>query len=196
MRKFNSSHFAVMFSILILLGVGCAKVSDGSDVEEIEELEEKYHKEAEKAADPEAKIDKEVYRDLLDAYINFVEKYPEAEQSPEYLYLSAQLYNDSRGLDNKGKAIELYTRTFTEYPEHEKAPVSMFMVGYIYANDLRDELKAERLYNKFLETYPKDRMAASARSELKNLGKTPAETLDMIQKKRSDGSVTDSLGDS
>ncbi len=174
---------AVLFS--------CVKVKDSSEIEKIRSLEEKSKNEKLKAADPKAMIDKAVYQDLFQAYIAFVEKYPDASESPEFLFQAAQLYNDTRGLDNKGKAIELFTRTYTEYPDHENAALSMFLAGYIYANDLRDELKAERIYKLYLEKYPSGKMATSAKAELKNLGKTDAEALESIQKERTDSLSAD-----
>ena len=57
------------------------------------------------------------------------------------------------------------------------------MMGFVYANDLGNADKAKQTYEDFLKRYPKDELAESARAELKNLGKTPEQILEEMNRK-------------
>ena len=75
------------------------------------------------------------------------------------------------------KAINVYTEYQSKYPDDSKTPQAMFMIGFIYANELVDTAKAKEAYSKYLELYPDSEMAESAKAEIENLGLTPDEIL-------------------
>jgi len=52
------------------------------------------------------------------------------------------------------------------------------MAGFIYANELQNYKEAEILYKQFLNEYPDNELAPSARAELENLGLSPEEILE------------------
>lgn len=80
------------------------------------------------------------------------------------------------------KALQLYNRILSSLPPHPRQPSALFMTGFIFANDLNDLNKAKEIYQEFLQKYPQDPLAESARSELKNLGKTPEQIIQEISK--------------
>jgi hypothetical protein len=53
----------------------------------------------------------------------------------------------------------------------------MFLIGYLYNNELHHLDSAAAAYRRFLEKYPNHEMALSAQFELDNLGKSPEELL-------------------
>ena len=53
----------------------------------------------------------------------------------------------------------------------------MFMVGYIFNNDLNMVDSARAAYTRFLERFPEAELATSAQYELDNLGKKPEDLL-------------------
>ena len=55
--------------------------------------------------------------------------------------------------------------------------MSLFMIGYLSANQLGDNTKAKRIYNEFLEKYPDDELVSSVKFELQNIGKRPEEII-------------------
>jgi TolA-binding protein len=59
-----------------------------------------------------------------------------------------------------------------KYPDSEKTPNAIFMIGYIYANELQDNDKAREAYEYFIENYPDNVLVQSARWEIENLGKS------------------------
>ena len=53
----------------------------------------------------------------------------------------------------------------------------MFLVGYLYNNELHNTDSAAAAYRRFLERFPQHEMATSAQYELQTLGKSPEELL-------------------
>lgn len=92
----------------------------------------------------------------------------------------------AKTIDNPQKSIELYSKLADGMPEHKKAPTAFFMLAYVYANDLKDLDKARAAYEVFLQKFPNDELAESARTELKNLGKSEEEILEEIKKNNPD----------
>ena len=69
-------------------------------------------------------------------------------------------------------------------PQHPKAPTALFMMGFIYENDLGDLNKAKETYQTFLNRYPNDPdYADDAQNALKFLGKSPEEIIREFEKK-------------
>jgi len=86
------------------------------------------------------------------------------------------------------QAIENYNALIEQYPKGKHRPESVFMVGYIYANDLKKYDEARTFYEQFLKEYPKHELAQSAEWELKNLGKA-ANEIPFLKKLSADSSA-------
>jgi TolA-binding protein len=82
------------------------------------------------------------------------------------------------------KSVRVYKSIFEKYPSHDEAENSLFMAGFILANDLNDLDAAKSTYELYLEKYPNGQLADDARVELENLGKSPEEIL--LEKIRKD----------
>ena len=112
----------------------------------------------------------------------FMSEYAEHEKAPEVLAKLASVYQN-RMIKNIPeqesllKAVEFYKKVFMEYPKSTLAPTSLFMSGFILANELKKFDAAKTQYELFLEKFPKHELAESAREELKNLGLSPEEIL-------------------
>jgi TolA-binding protein len=104
----------------------------------------------------------------------------------EYFQIAYDFYNDQ----HPEKAIENFKKLLDYYPDGEKAADAMFMIGFIYANNLENFDEARIYYNRFIEKYPDHELVASARYELKTLGKDINE-LDIFDKMKQDTSVGD-----
>ncbi|MCW5920597.1 MAG: hypothetical protein KIS71_12520, partial [Bacteroidetes bacterium] len=66
------------------------------------------------------------------------------------------------------------------YPKSNRAAYSLFLQGYISENNLEDTLSARKYYNEFLEKYPNNEMAESARFSILNLGKSAEDVMKKI----------------
>ena len=75
------------------------------------------------------------------------------------------------------KAEETFREVYNKYPDDSKAPMALFLSGFILANDLKNFESATSTYNLFLEKYPKHELATSAREELQNMGLSPDQIL-------------------
>ena len=75
------------------------------------------------------------------------------------------------------EAAKLFRQIYDDYPESEFAPMGLFMSGFVLANELNMYNEATENYKLFLEAFPDDKLAASAKEELDNMGLTPEEIL-------------------
>ena len=120
-----------------------------------------------------------------EAFVTFeelVKDYKESKFAPKALFECAKLYQGQvlknlSARESLSRSVEVYKQIFEEYPQYEEAGNSLFMAGFILANDLKDFEKAKQTYNLYLEKYPNGQLADDARVELENLGKSPEEIL-------------------
>ena len=62
-----------------------------------------------------------------------------------------------------------------EYADSDLAPKAQFMIGYIYANYIKDYDTAQDAYLEFQEKYSNDDLSKAVNFELEYLGKNLAE---------------------
>ncbi|GAB4188553.1 MAG: hypothetical protein Kow00108_25120 [Calditrichia bacterium] len=79
------------------------------------------------------------------------------------------------------KAIEYFEKVINDFDGPAYRARSIFMVGYIYANEINDQPgsleKAKEYYEMFLKEFPSHELAESVRMEIQNLGKDPNEII-------------------
>ena len=149
----------------VILFVGCSTKNDKDYFEEAK-----------------VKMDAKEYSLALINYQKIVDEFPESEH---YKFALLQTGELNHGLVNKeiskeisyDKAIKAYSEYQSKYPDDPKAPQTLFMVGFIHANELGNIEEAKIAYTKFLKLYPNSEMAESAQSEIDNLGLAPDEIL-------------------
>jgi len=97
------------------------------------------------------------------------EKYPQFDLEKEF-FDYAQKFQD------EGKpwmAIKLYEEILNfllNSPNREKA---LFLMGFVYSEQLKDYIKAKEIYEKFIKEYPQSDLKDDAEFMLKNIGKEP-----------------------
>lgn len=81
------------------------------------------------------------------------------------------------------EALDNYRMFSAEHPDLQPAPLSLFLVGYLYNNsfDLRDS--AAMHYRLFLERYPGHDLAPTVRFELETMGLSPQEALERTERR-------------
>ena len=109
---------------------------------------------------------------------------PSDPQSPEMLYKAGQIANSIRASE---KSIALNRWIYERYPDHPRAGRALFLMAFTYDNELKDYDKAGELYREFLEGYPDDDFAQSARFQLDNLGKSANEIIEGFQEQEEAG---------
>ncbi len=125
-------------------------------------------------SDQNKMIDKEQANNLIAAYTDFADNFPDSKLTPEYLFKAGDM---AMNLNMPQKAIQVFDRILKNYPDFGKAPQCLFLKGYVYENSLGDLDNAKKIYEEFLQKYPNDDFADDAKMSLKNLGKSPEELI-------------------
>jgi len=122
------------------------------------------------------------FKEAEKTFETIITEFKDSKTNDSLIFEFAKLYHSKimTNLSNENNlknAIKYYEKLFTEYSKSPNAPHSLFMCGFIYANELKDLNKAKEYYNKFLTKYPNHELAPSAKIELENLGLPPADIL-------------------
>ncbi|HTR81822.1 MAG TPA: tetratricopeptide repeat protein [Bacteroidota bacterium] len=104
-----------------------------------------------------------------------LKQYPEGKDAPAALYMIAETYQD--GKHDYRNAVNYYHAFVTRYADLNSTPVAMFLIGFIYNNNLQMTDSARMAYEEFIAKFPNHELAASAKFEIDNLGKTPDEIM-------------------
>jgi TolA-binding protein len=120
--------------------------------------------------------------EAINNYETIVNKFPKSAQAPEALFQIASLYQNKMvknlsDIESYKKAEKTFREVFNKYPDDKKAPMALFLSGFILANDLRNFEDATSAYNLFLQKYPQNELATSAKEELNNMGLSPDQIL-------------------
>ena len=118
--------------------------------------------------------------ELAQAYISYAEEHKNSPEAPVYLYKAADLMLN---LNKSKESLDLYNRIIYQYPDFEKAPECLFLVAYIYENNLQHYGKAKEVYELFLQKYPQHDFADDAAISIQNIGKSPEELIRMFEEK-------------
>ncbi|MGD8869778.1 MAG: peptidyl-prolyl cis-trans isomerase [Gemmatimonadales bacterium] len=95
-------------------------------------------------------------------YMN--EFYMSIQRSPEELWTYAQNTEDPR------ERINTFQEIADKFPDDEYAPQALFMVGFVYAEELFDYVTADRKLNEVVQRYPNTEYADMARWMMDNMG--------------------------
>ena len=151
------------------------KVDKGTAQKAIEQAQSALYDSQDKYAFDATKAE-----NLVNAYEQYFTSFPNDPNTAEYLFSSGELY---RSLKKYRKEIDVYQNIIKNHPTYEKAPQSLFLLGFCYENNLKQLDKAKESYQNFLSKYPDHEMAKAAEFSLKNLGRDPAEIIKEFEKK-------------
>lgn len=95
----------------------------------------------------------------------------------------SEMFAQANQLQREGKyedAIASYKSLVSSYPKSTYAPQAQFMVGFIYANELKKIDEAKTAYEKFIKDFPEHEMVKDARWEIEHLGQDIQDIEDLI----------------
>ena len=96
--------------------------------------------------------------------INYAQKYVlEITRTPE------QLWEIAQAEDASYTRILYYRELVNRYPEHKYAPQALFMIGFVYAEELQDLVQARRTFDELLKDYPDSEVVESSKWMIENL---------------------------
>ncbi len=81
----------------------------------------------------------------------------------------AELFEFAQTTTDPEQRIAAFQEIVDKYPQDKVAPEAMFMVGFVYAEELKDILMADRSFSALIEKYPDSEMAKTARWMQDNL---------------------------
>jgi peptidyl-prolyl cis-trans isomerase C len=93
------------------------------------------------------------------------EAFESSNRGPEELFQFAQSSEDPQN------RIDAFQEIVDKFPDDPHAPHAMFMIGFVYAEELKDFVMADRTFNRLIQKYPDSDMADTARWMLENLDK-------------------------
>lgn len=79
------------------------------------------------------------------------------------------------------EALDNYKLYYSQNPDKQPSALSLFLIGYIYSNNLQMRDSAKYFYEKFLLQFPHHDLVPSVKFELETLGMTPDEALKLQQ---------------
>jgi TolA-binding protein len=115
------------------------------------------------------------YASAAEKYDQVVREFPSEAVAETSMYRLVTIRSNAPG--DRAPAVEAQHRFLDLYPGSGWAPKVTFMLAFNYNNELAQYDSAKKYYELFLEKYPNDELAASARFELETLGKGPEELL-------------------
>ncbi len=111
--------------------------------------------------------------EMIQAYTDFANTYPDDTASAEYLFKGAEI---AMNMKMSGMAIEYYKRIVDSWPGYSKVGYCIFLQAFILENDLKQYDQATKAYEDFLNRFPDHVLAKDARMSIQNMGK-PIEQL-------------------
>jgi hypothetical protein len=91
------------------------------------------------------------------------ERFEKMQRGPEELFTFAQNSSDPH------QRINAFQEIVDKFPDDRYAPQAMFMIGFIYAEELKDMVTAERTFSDLVTRYPESEMAPTAKWMTQNL---------------------------
>jgi tetratricopeptide (TPR) repeat protein len=76
-------------------------------------------------------------------------------------------------------ALDNYKLFYKQHPDKQPAALSLFLIGYIYNNNLQQYDSAKIFYEEFLQIYPTHDLVPTVKFELKTLGLPPEEAMEI-----------------
>jgi peptidyl-prolyl cis-trans isomerase C len=81
----------------------------------------------------------------------------------------AQLFAQAQGATNPRERIDLFKQVVTKYPDDKSAVQADFMIGFTYAEELKDYGAARDAFKGFISRHPKSDLVTSANWMLDNM---------------------------
>ncbi len=104
-----------------------------------------------------------------EAWKGLLKKYPQYNLEKDF-FDYAQKFQDE---EKPQTAIKLYEEILNFLPNSPNRDKALFLMGFVYSEQLKDFVKAKEIFEKFIKEYPQSDLKDDAEYLLKNLGKEP-----------------------
>jgi len=123
-------------------------------------------------------IDKTKVSELIQSIDAFAKENADNKNTPKYLELKAKYLG---ALGKNTEALEVYNIIYSKYKDYENSSDALFMMAFLYENNMNDKEKAKAFYQKYLDEFPTKVFAKDAKFSLENIDKTPEELMEMLK---------------
>ncbi len=93
------------------------------------------------------------------------EKVEKTKKTPQEIWEKAQLESDPY------QRVQYYRDIVNQYPDDKYAPQALFMIGFVYAEELQDNVQARRTFDELLGKYPEADVVDDAKWMIENMDK-------------------------
>jgi len=178
MTELKSIVSALMLTALF----ACSSQRD--NIDKIAELESVLYDDLQEAFNPQAA------ENLIAEYELFVLTYPKDTMAPEYLFKAAEL---AMAISSSARALKLYGTVYQDYPNHHKAGTSLFLMGFVNDDQLKNLVEARKYYQQFIAEFPEHNLTDDATFSLENLGKSDEDIIREFEAMHAKTNQQDSL---
>ena len=178
MTKLKSMGSALILAVLL----ACSSQSD--NIDNIAKLETLLY------SNSQSEFDAHTAENLIGEYELFVQTYPQDTLAPAYLFKAAEL---AMAIRSSAKAIELYGKVYNDYPDNPKAGTSLFLMGFVNDDQVKNLAEAQKYYRRFIAEFPEHNLIDDAAFSLQNLGKSDEDIIREFEAMRAKANQQDSL---
>lgn len=163
-------NLLVLISFVVFLG-SCVNAQKKA-LDRVLELEAKLMK----VEDASSNV--ELAKEVLVAYSEFLNAYPDAESKPEILFKSGEVY---KGLGQFLDAAQSFHKVHTKFPKSQLAPLALFQQADCF-EAMEQRLTAKNTYEEFIERYPNHPYVEQAKGMIQLLYFSDEELIKQFQK--------------
>ncbi len=165
----------LLFVIISLLISSCAKSPRDEANDKIIAIEKQL------TEDTSMVLDKAVALDLTQQYANFAENFPADTLAPHYLFKAGEM---AMNLSMGSKSIMYFNKIVKQYSGYKKMPEAIFLMAFVYENQMNNEKMATQLYQQFMDDYPNHILYKDAKASIDNMGKSLEELIKSFEEKQ------------
>ena len=134
-------------------------------------------------------LDKKVALDISVLYANFADNYPGDSLAAHYLFKAGEM---AMNLNMGSKSIMYFNKIAQQYAGYKKMPETIFLMAFVYENQMNNEKKATELYQEFMDKYPDHILYKDAKASLSNMGKSLEELIKSFEEKQNKAASSES----
>jgi TolA-binding protein len=119
-------------------------------------------------------LDKVMASEMVEKCQQFALASPKDTMSPSYLFTGGEV---ARSIKRYEDAINMFSKVEANYPDHERAPMALFMKAFTYEENLRNSEQAKKSYEEFLVKYPNHQLTEQVMQLIAVIGLSPEELI-------------------
>lgn len=133
-------------------------------------------------------VNEAVAPEVAEKYCQFVKQNPDDSTAAQWLYHAMEI---NVLLKDADKSAAICDQLTTSYPESSWTPMSLFLMGLYYNDQLNDTAKAHVMFQRLIDEYPKSELVDDAQKSIEYLGLTPEEIMAriMVQQMEEQGAI-------